>query len=118
MPDLKKSEKFQKEREELINKLFNLLPLDEEHSFILYKVNNDTDLQKKILELVPDIKKYFGTYGIYGINSNKSKKPWICIIRSILKRKYDIFITECSFKNDNKTIRSRKYTFKIKNTKS
>lgn len=111
MPPTKKDEKFQKEQDELIITLYNLLPLDDTNSFILYTLDQNIELQQQILNLIPDIKKYFNVYGIYGINNSKSKRPWICIIRSILKRTYNIFITECSIKVNEKTIRTRKYTF-------
>lgn len=112
MPTEKKSVKFQKEQIELISNLYNLLPLDNTNSFILYTLEQNTECQRQIIDLVPNIKKYFNINNIHGVkNTEKSKRPWICIIRSILKQSYDIFITECSIKINEKTIRTRKYTF-------
>lgn len=108
----KKSIKYKDEQNTLISNLFNLLPLDNENSFILYNLDKNTEIQQQILNLIPDIKKYFNINNMASVkNPDKIKRPWIGIIRSILKPKYNIFMTEYSIKIDNKTIRTRKYTF-------
>jgi len=108
----KKSIKYKNEQNDLVITLFNLLPLDNENSFILYNLDNNTELQQQILDLIPDIKKYFNINNMASVkNSDKIQRPWIGIIRSILKPKYNIYMTEYSIKINNKTIRTRKYTF-------
>ena len=59
MPDTKKSIKFKKEQAVLITNLFNLLPLDDSNSFVRHDLEQNIDLQKQILDFIPDIKKYF-----------------------------------------------------------
>jgi hypothetical protein len=77
MPTEKKSVKFKTEQHELINTLFNLLPLDDSNSFILDTLKKNNEIQQQILNLIPDIKKYFNINNIHGVkNTNKSKsKP-------------------------------------------
>ena len=49
-----KSILYQKEQDELINKIINILSLDSENSIILYNLDNDKEKQDIILALIPD----------------------------------------------------------------
>ena len=48
-----KSILYKKEQDELIDKIINILELDNENSIILYNLDNDKTKQDKILELIP-----------------------------------------------------------------
>ena len=54
-----KSILYKKEQDEIINKIIDILVLDNNNSIILYELDNDKIKQDKILELIPDIRKYF-----------------------------------------------------------
>ncbi len=51
--------KYHTEREDICNRLINILELDENHSILLNVLENDTDKQTKILDMKNEIQKYF-----------------------------------------------------------
>ena len=51
-----KSILYKKEQDELVDKIINILELDDENSIILFNLDNDKIKQNKILELIPKIK--------------------------------------------------------------
>jgi len=61
-----KSILYKKEQDELVDKIINVLELDDESSIILYNLDNDKTKQDKILELIPDIRKYYSFSTIIG----------------------------------------------------
>ena len=54
-----KSILYKKEQDELVDKIINILELDNENSIILFNLDNDKTKQDKILELIPEIRKYY-----------------------------------------------------------
>lgn len=90
---IKLSEKFQKEREDVCNKIINILNLTEDNTFLLCDLDNDIEKQNKILELKEEIKKYFACSTISSFKPNfECKRPYLNIIRSILKKQNYTFI--------------------------
>jgi hypothetical protein len=115
----KKTELYSKEQSILEDKVFEILNLDLDNSITLYELDNDIEKQTKILELIPDIKKYYAFKNISGIrNSEKNVRPWLSIIRHLTKNKYTIFSADFSYRNkeNNELIRTKKYLFLNKNT--
>ena len=53
-----KSELYKKEQEDITDKIINILELDN-NSILLYNLDSDKIKQDKILELIPDIRKYY-----------------------------------------------------------
>ena len=90
---IKLSEKFQKEREDVCDKIINILNLTEDNTFLLCDLDNDIEKQNKILELKEEIKKYFACSTISSFKPNfECKRPYLNIIRSILKKQNYTFI--------------------------
>ena len=90
---IKLSEKYQKEREDVCNKIINILNLTEDNTFLLCDLDNDIEKQNKILELKEEIKKYFACSTISSFKPNfECKRPYLNIIRSILKKQNYTFI--------------------------
>jgi len=89
---IKLSEKFQKEREDVCNKIINILNLTEDNTFLLCDLDNDIEKQNKILELKAEIQQYFSCFNISAFKPNfNCKRPYLSIIRSILrKQNYNI----------------------------
>jgi hypothetical protein len=109
---IKLSEKYQNEREDICNKIINILELDENKSFLLCELDNDTEKQNKILEMKEDIQKYFSVSCISSFRPNfHCKRPYLNIVRSILrKQKYIFERSEIEkSKNDGSFFRSTKY---------
>lgn len=112
-----KSKEYKEEQYKILNKIINILNINDNNNYlILYELDNNIELQNKILELVPDIKKYFSVYGVKAlIYPEEVKRVYLCIIKYIIKLEYKIIISDCNIKNEtNDIIRTKKYYF-IKN---
>ena len=109
MPDIKKNIKFKEEQQEIINKLFQILG---DKRFILYELDNNEKKQKEIIELGEDIKKYYSCSTCRGINIPDCKRPYLSIIRFLLKKNgYEFYSKDYSINqgDDKKYIRTKKY---------
>jgi hypothetical protein len=110
-----KSILYREEQEEIIEKIIDILQLDENDSITLYNLDNDIEKQSKILALIPDIRKFFSFSTIIGASEpDRAKRPYLSIIKQLCKRKYDISIHDCRLKVDEKDVRSKRYIFTIK----
>ena len=47
-----KSELYKQEQEEIVNKLLTILDLEHNNPFILYHLDNNKELQQKIMNLI------------------------------------------------------------------
>ena len=109
-----KSILYKKEQYDLVDKIINILDLDNENSIILYNLDNDKIMQDKILELIPEIRKYYSFSTIIGASEpEKTKRPYLSIIRQLTKSKYKLNSYDYRIKQDNKDIRTKKYIFKL-----
>ena len=109
-----KSILYKKEQDELVNKIINILELDKMNSIILFNI--DTDKKKdKILELIPEIRKYYSFSTIIGASEpTKAKRPYLSIIRQLTKSKYKLNSYDYRIKQDSKEdIRTKKYIFEL-----
>ena len=72
--------------------------------------------KKMILELIPDIKKYFSFSSIIGVaDTEKAKRPYMSIIRQICKLKYNVIGKNYMLRKPNeKEVKTMKYFFYIK----
>jgi hypothetical protein len=111
-----KSILYKKEQDELVDKIINILELDNDNSIILYNLDNDHNKQNKILELIPEIRKYYSFSTIIGASEpDKAKRPYLSIIKQITKSKYKINSYDYRIKQENKEdIRTKKYVFELK----
>jgi hypothetical protein len=108
-----KSELYKKEQDEIIDKIITILELDKDHGITLHTLDNDTLKQDKILELIPDIRKYFSFTTIIGVSEpEKAKRPYLSIIKQLTKNKYTIMSCDYKIREDNKEdIKTKKYIF-------
>ena len=89
---IKLSEKYHNEREEICKKIINIVDLDENNSFLLCDLDKDVEKQHKILELKEEIQKCFACSTISSFKPNfDCKRPYLNIIRSILRKQQYIF---------------------------
>jgi hypothetical protein len=63
-----KSILYKKEQDKLVDKIINILELDNENSIILYDLDNDKIKQDKILELILEIRKYYSFSTIIAVS--------------------------------------------------
>jgi hypothetical protein len=107
-----KSELYKKEQSDIIKKIFDILDLDKDNGMVLYEFDRDKDKQKKILDLIPEIRKYFSFTSIIGAyKPEKAKRPCMSIIKNITKTEYKMMSCDYRFKIKEKEIRTKKYLF-------
>ena len=107
-----KSLLYKKEQNEIIENIISILDLDNEKSITLYELDNNLEKQKKIIDLIPDIRKYFKVKNIIGAKEpEKCKRPYLSIIKHLTKQNYHLYYSDWRLKINNKTIRTKKYVF-------
>ncbi len=109
---IKLSEKYVSEREDICNKLLNIIELDADGCFLLSNLDLDVNKQNKILELKDKIKECFAVSTISSFKPNfPCKRPYLNIIRSILRQQgYTFEGKDCEFKvGENLYQRTIKY---------
>ena len=105
-----KSELYKKEQEEICDKIIEILDLPETNTLTLYELDNDKEKQEKIVELIPDIRKYFSFNSMKAVGEpHRIKRPWLSIIKQITKLKYNISAKDHRIKVDDKVVRSIMY---------
>jgi hypothetical protein len=99
----------------LVDKIINILESDDENSIILFNLDNDKIKQNKILELIPEIRKYYSFSTIIGASEpTKAKTPYLSIIRQLTKSIYKLNSHDYRIKQDGKDdIRTKKYIFEL-----
>jgi hypothetical protein len=112
-----KSLLYKKEQDDIINKIINILDLDNENSILLYNLDNNKEKQNMILALIPEIRKYYSFSTIIGASEpTKAKRPYLSIIKQITKSKYKINSSDFRIKEEGKEdIRTIKYVFEYIN---
>ena len=86
-----KRELYKTEQNDICDKIITILNLDNNNSFILKDLDNDENKKKMILDLIPDIRKYFSFSSIIGVSEpEKAKRPYMSIIRQVCKIKYNV----------------------------
>jgi hypothetical protein len=107
-----KNLKYKDERKDLTKKLLQLLKIDAGNKvFTSYDLDKDEETQKKILEMIPDIEKYYSVSKWNYWRENKKDKKYISLTKSVLKD-MDIIIlaTNKKIKQDIKLINYIQYT--------
>ena len=107
-----KNELYDDEQSKIKKELIDILELNNKNGFILYHIDNDDELKSKIMRLLPKIRTFFSMSKITDISTpEKIKRPYISIIRHMLKNDYDILSTEHTLRINDKPIRTKRYVF-------
>ena len=107
-----KSVLYEKEQNKIMKQVIDILELDDENSITLHELDTNPDKQKKLLDLIPIIRKYFSFSCIMGVREpEKIKRPYLSIIKHISKLKYKIITSDHRIKLKDKIIRTKKYYF-------
>ena len=107
-----KSELYKKEQEEIIDKICNILDLENRNTYTLYELDNNVEIQKKIMELIPEIRKWYSFNNMKAVGEpEKRKRPWLSIIKNLIKSKYNVESLDCHFTENGKHIRTQIYNF-------
>ena len=81
-------DKYDAERLALLDEIYRILEItDTNRSFSLKKLDEDIDKQGKILELIPEMKKYFlCSKWTYFSNKNRGfKRGYLCLIKGMMR---------------------------------
>ncbi len=106
---------FHEEQRNIINKIIEILELDNKPYLVLYEMDKDEELQKRINNLIPEIKKFFRFDKIKGVrNTDNTKRIYLSIIKCLTKQIYDIKTMSYTKKINGEIIYSKKYIFTSK----
>ena len=109
-----KSELYKKEQDEIIDKIISILDLENKNTYTLYELDKNEEIQKQIMELIPEIRKWFSFNGIKAVGEpSKIKRPWLSIIKHLIKPKYNIESKDFQFTENGKYIRTHIYSFEL-----
>lgn len=104
-----KSRKFAVEQADIQNKIIGLLNL-EGNGFYLYDLDRNKDLQKQIMDMVPDIWKCFPHVNITGlIYPDKCKRPWLSIVRGVIKNRFTLKYKSCRYQTNGGSTHTMRY---------
>jgi hypothetical protein len=107
-----KSELYKKEQHEIIDKICDILDLETKNIYTLYELDNNKKIQEKIMELIPEIRKWFSFNNMKAVGEpEKIKRPWLSIIKFFTKTKYILESKDFQFTENGKYIRTHKYIF-------
>ena len=103
----KRVDNYNNERNDLIKELFKILNInDNNNTFSLKQLDNNSDMQTKILELIPIIKKYFicSKWSCFNQKLLNSERLYLSIIRNLLKNMNYIILPVRKHLKDNDNI--------------
>jgi hypothetical protein len=108
-----KKEVYKKEQDEIIYKIISIVGIEDNTQITLYELDNDIKKQKEIMDLIPDIRKYFSFNNLKAVGEPKRiKRPWLSIIKQLTKEKYTLHKKDYRiYQDDRCIIRTILYTF-------
>jgi hypothetical protein len=107
-----KSELYKKEQEEIVDKIIEILDLENKKSYTLYELDKNEEIQKRIMELIPEIRKWYSFNNMKAVGEpEKRKRPWLSIIKNLIKTKYNIVSLDHHFTENKKYIHTQLYEF-------
>ena len=105
-----KSELYKKEQEEIVDKIITILDLENKTEYTLYELDKNEEIQKQIMELIPEIRKYYAFNNMKAVGEpNKRKRPWLSIIKNLLKQRYKFESVDYRMIENGVEIRTHKY---------
>ena len=117
MPMRLKNDLYKKEQEEVIEKIISILNLTNKNTYTLHELDKNQEIQNKIMELIPEIRKWFSFNGLKAVGEpRKIKRPWLSIIKQLTKTKYNIESKDFQFTEIGKPIRTKTYIFSLIST--
>jgi hypothetical protein len=73
-----KSELYKKEQEEIVDKIISILDLENKTEYTLYELDQNEEIQKKIMELIPEIRKYYAFNNLKAVGEQINEKDLGC----------------------------------------
>ena len=107
-----KSELYKKEQDDIIDNIISILDLENKNTYTLYELDQNEEIQTRIMKLIPDIRKWFAFNNMKAVGEpERIKRPWLSIIKYLTKYKYTMENKEQQFKINGKWIKSPIYIF-------
>ena len=107
-----KSELYKKEQEEIVDKIIKILDLENKKSYTLYELDKNEEIQKQIIELIPEIRKWYSFNNMKAVGEpEKRKRPWLSITKNLIKTKYNMVSLDHHFTDNKKYIHTQLYEF-------
>jgi len=107
-----KSELYKKEQDNITDKIISILDLENKNTYTLYELDHNEEIQKQIMELIPEIRKWFAFNNMKAVGEpERIKRPWLSIIKKLVQPKYSMENKEGQFKINEKWIKSPIYIF-------
>lgn len=107
-----KSELYKNEQDEIVDKIISILDLKNKNIYTLYELDHNEEIQKQIMKFIPEIRKWFAFNNLKAVGEpEKIKRPWLSIIKQLLKTKYTIENNEQQIKINEKWIKTPMYIF-------
>jgi len=107
-----KSELYKKEQEEIVDKIIKILDLENKKSYTLYELDKNEEIQKQVMELIPEIRKWYSFNNMKAVGEpEKRKRPWLSIIKNLIKTKYNMVSLDHHFTDNKKYIHTQIYEF-------
>ena len=109
-----KTELYAKEQDMTIDSIIAILGVkDEKNTITLYEIEHNENIKRQLMELIPDIRKWFSFAHINPIsNPDNYKRPYITIIRQIPKKHYIFYQKEVGMTINGAYIRTQQYSLK------
>ncbi len=97
-----------------MDKIVKILDLENKTEYTLYELDKNEEIQKQIMKLIPEIRKYYAFNNLKAVGEpNKIKRPWLSIIKKIIKQKYKIISLDYHFTEEGNHIRTQIYCFEL-----
>lgn len=92
MPRQPKAVQYADEQLLLKSQIVDVIGFDQNMSFTLSEIDTNTNKQNAIMQMLPELKKYFSLTKFTNIHTpNNAVRPWLSIIKNVLKDDYEIF---------------------------
>jgi hypothetical protein len=98
----KKVDKYENEQKEIVDRILNILDInDDNNKFYLHDLDNSHEKQEQIMNIIPDIKKYFICSNWSCLAKDNIKRPWLSLMKYIFKTmNYNLISSRVSIKNN------------------
>lgn len=97
-----KSELYKKEQDNITDKIISILDLENNNTYTLYELDQNGEIQKQIMELIPEIRKWFAFNNMKAVGEpERIKRPWLSIIKKLVQPKLLLnpfpLVSKCGF---------------------